>query len=81
MKQIKNVPMTFYEFVPEHLELLKDGKQIFAKMKNGDWDLIYYCETDPYGMGGGAVFQSIDLETCWPADEIEYWSFLPNLEN
>lgn len=41
MKQIKNVTMTFYEFVPEHLELMND-KQIFAKLKNGDWELLYY---------------------------------------
>lgn len=72
MKQIKNVSMTFYEFVPEHLELLND-KQIFAKLKNGDWELLYYT--------GDNVFQSIDPETVWFADDIEYWSFLPNLEN
>lgn len=72
MKQIKNVPMTFYEFVPEHLELL-NNKQIFAKLKNGNWELLYYI--------GGTEFQSIDPETIWFADDIEYWSFLPNLEN
>ena len=72
MKQIKNVSMTFYEFVPEHLELLND-KQIFAKLKNGDWELLCYT--------GDNVFQSIDPETVWFADDIEYWSFLPNLEN
>lgn len=72
MKQIKNVSMTFYEFVPEHIELL-NGKQIFAKLKNGDWELLYYT--------GDNVFQSIDPETVWFADDIEYWSFLPNLEN
>lgn len=72
MKQIKNVSMTFYEFVSEHLELL-NGKQIFAKLKNGDWELLYYT--------GDNVFQSIDPETVWFADDIEYWSFLPNLEN
>ena len=72
MKQIKNVTMTFYEFVPEHLELL-NNKQIFAKLKNGDWELLYYT--------GDNVFQSIDPETVWFADDIEYWSFLPNLEN
>lgn len=42
MKKIKNVTMTFYEFVPEHLELFKDGKQIFAKLKNGYWETLYY---------------------------------------
>ena len=72
MKQIKNVTMTFYEFVPEHLELL-NNKQIFAKLKNGTWELLYYI--------GGTEFQSIDPETIWFADDIEYWSFLPNLEN
>ena len=80
MKKIKTAIMTFYEFVPEHLELLKDGKQIFAKLKNGDWELIQYCDSDPNGFGG-AVFQSIDPETVWTANDIEYWSFLPNLEN
>ena len=64
--------MTFYEFVPEHLELL-NNKQIFAKLKNGTWELLYYI--------GGTEFQSIDPETIWLADDIEYWSFLPNLEN
>jgi len=64
--------MTFYEFVPEHLELLSN-KQIFAKLKNGTWELLYYI--------GGTEFQSIDPETIWFADDIEYWSFLPNLEN
>ena len=72
MKKIKTAVMTFYEFVPEHLELL-DNKQIFAKLKNGDWELLYYT--------GDNVFQSIDPETVWYADDIEYWSFLPNLEN
>ena len=64
--------MTFYEFVPEHLELL-NNKQIFAKLKNETWELLYYT--------GDNVFQSIDPETVWFADDIEYWSFLPNLEN
>ena len=64
--------MTFYEIVPEHLELL-NNKQIFAKLKNGTWELLYYI--------GGTEFQSIDPETIWFADDIEYWSFLPNLEN
>ena len=64
--------MTFYEFVPEHLELLSN-KPIFAKLKNGTWEILYYI--------GGTEFQSIDPETVWFADDIEYWSFLPNLEN
>lgn len=72
MKKIKTAIMTFYEFVPEHLELL-DNKQIFAKLKNGNWELLYYI--------GNNEFQSIDPETVWFADDIEYWSFLPNLEN
>jgi hypothetical protein len=72
MKKIKNVTMTFYEFVTEHLELMND-KQIFAKLKNGDWELLYYT--------GDNIFQSTDPETVWYADDIEYWSFLPNLEN
>lgn len=78
MKKIKNVTMSFYEFVPEHLELLND-KQIFAKLKNGDWELLYFCDLEPNICG--AVFQSIDRETIWNEGDIEYWSFLPNLEN
>lgn len=67
---IKNVSMTFLPFVPAHLVYFKDGKQILVKLKNGDWDLVTYIID---------VFQSIDRETIWHSDDIEFWAFLPKL--
>lgn len=67
----KNISMSFLPFVPEHLEYFKDGKQILVKLKNGDWDLVTYINDG---------FQSIDRETIWTSDDIEFWSYLPKLD-
>ena len=66
----KNISMSFLPFVPEHLEYFKDGKQILVKLKNGDWNLVTYINDG---------FQSIDRETIWTSDDIEFWSYLPKL--
>lgn len=66
----KNISMPLLPFVPEHLEYFKDGKQILVKLSNGDWDIVDYNDN---------VFQSIDRETVWYGDDIEFWAYLPKL--
>lgn len=71
---VKNINFTFLPFVKAHLEYFKDERPILVKLKNGDWDIVCYCDKDS---NGSAVFQSIDMETCWTEDNIDYWAFLP----
>ena len=70
---IKNINFTFLPFVKAHLEYFKDHRKILVKLKNGEWDIVYFESfwTDK------AQFQSIDIETCWTEDDIDYWAFLP----
>lgn len=77
-KPVVNIQMTFLPYVPAHLEYFKD-KYNLVKLKNGEWDLVtWYGDHDKYGMGKvDNLLQSIDPETVWHTDDIEYWALLP----
>lgn len=72
---VKNINFTFLPFVKAHLEYFKDGRKILVKLKNGDWDIVWHYATN--SCTGKALFQSIDSETVWSEDNIDYWAFLP----
>lgn len=80
MNKKKQLPITigitFKPYVPAHVEYFKN-KYNLVKLKNGQWDLVRYYETST----GKYVFISNDMETTWSVDDIEWWAFLPKLDN
>lgn len=71
---VKNINFTFLPFVKAHLEYFKEGRKILVKLKNGEWDIIYFYDLNTEDK---ATFQSTDCETAWTEDDIDYWAFLP----
>lgn len=79
MSDIINKEMTFFKFVPEHLELM-DHKEVLIKMTGGNWDIVtYYPELDKYNDGKKLVYSVVDYDTTWDISNIEYWTAIPNI--